>query len=527
MERICCHSLLQKPILLKLQNSSEQLKLSKRVSRVKYVLPLFNFASKKPTAREKSSHGEGHLITKGGAIGSLDSWMGEVSARTMSTRASVDSPSRTISADIEAAEGPLYMGLDFGTSGARVMVIDDEGVVCADGKKAYPETGSKDWASAWKVTLFSLIEGIPCEIRSQVVGIAIDGTSSTTMIVGRKDCEPLARPMLYNESCSDALPFVKSIAPANHTVTSGTSTLCKLVSWLDAQPITGEAILNSRLLHQADWLAFLLHGAPGLSDFNNALKLGYDPEAELYPPWLESQSFASMLPHVVAPSASLAPVLPSVAALLGLPRNCMVYAGTTDSIAAFLAAGVSKPGDAVTSLGSTLAVKLVSEKRVEDARYGVYSHRVGDTWLVGGASNTGGAALRQHFSDSQLAELSHAINPDVPSPLDYYPLPSVGERFPIADPDMQPRLDPRPERDVEFLHGLLESMARIEAKAYKVLQEMGASPVKRIYTAGGGAKNRTWRIIRERTLGVPVQSSKQTEAAYGVALLARKGASVT
>jgi D-ribulokinase len=54
-----------------------------------------------------------------------------------------------------------------------------------------------------------------------------------------------------------------------------------------------------------------------------------------------------------------------------------------DSIAAFLAAGVETPGEAVTSLGSTLAVKLLSEARVEDAAFGVYSHRLGDGWLVG------------------------------------------------------------------------------------------------------------------------------------------------
>lgn len=38
----------------------------------------------------------------------------------------------------------------------------------------------------------------------------------------------------------------------------------------------------------------------------------------------------------------------------------------------------------MSSLGSTLAVKLLSENRVDDAAYGVYSHRLGDAWLVGG-----------------------------------------------------------------------------------------------------------------------------------------------
>lgn len=90
-------------------------------------------------------------------------------------------------------------------------------------------------------------------------------------------------------------------------------------------------------------------------------------------------------------------------------------------------------------MGSTLAVKLLSTNRIDDARYGVYSHRLDDKWLVGGASNTGGAVLRQIFTDEELKELSGQINPMISSPLDYYPLPAVGERFPLADPKMAPR----------------------------------------------------------------------------------------
>ena len=90
-------------------------------------------------------------------------------------------------------------------------------------------------------------------------------------------------------------------------------------------------------------------------------------------------------------------------------------------------------------MGSTLAIKLLSTSRVDDARYGVYSHRLDDRWLVGGASNTGGAVLLQIFTDEQLENLSEQINPMKTSPLDYYPLPTVGERFPVADPKMVPR----------------------------------------------------------------------------------------
>lgn len=168
-------------------------------------------------------------------------------------------------------------------------------------------------------------------------------------------------------------------------------------------------------------------------------------------------------------------------------------------------------------------LKLLSERRVEAVQYGVYSHRYGDLWLAGGASNAGGGVLRQYFSDAQLAELSARIDPGKDSPLDYYPLPRPGERFPFNDPALAPRLTPRPADDVQFLHGLLQGLGRIEAAGYAKLAELGATPLKSVTTAGGGAKNPAWRKMRERLLGVPVHIARHAEAAYGSALLARRG----
>ncbi|KAG4164660.1 hypothetical protein ERO13_A13G031100v2 [Gossypium hirsutum] len=414
----------------------------------------------------------------------------------------------------------LYLGMDFGTSGARYALIDKQGTIHAEGKREYPnymKEDSLDWALSWKTTLFSLLEDVPVHLRPLVSSISLDGTSATTLIIDSKTGEPLARPYLYNESCPDALPLVKSIAPINHTVCSGSSTLCKLVSWWNNDDSDKKSTM---LLHQADWLLWLLHGQLGVSDYNNALKVGYDPEADSYPDWLLSQPYAQLLPTVKAPGTSIGHLKGDIRTQF---EDCIVCTGTTDSIAAFLAARATKPGKAVTSLGSTLAIKLLSTTRIEDARYGVYSHRLDDKWLVGGASNTGGAVLKENFSDEQLEKLSEHINPMEASPLDYYPLKSVGERFPVANLKMEPRLHPRPESDVEYLHGILESIARIEAKAYMLLKDLGATQVDEVFTAGGGAKNDKWTKIRERVLGLPVSRATQTEAAYGAALLALKG----
>jgi D-ribulokinase len=412
----------------------------------------------------------------------------------------------------------FYLGLDFGTSGARAVVIDE--VAHIHTQVQYPwATADAELVTSWQKALFTLLAQIPEALRRGMRAIAINGTSSTVLLCDG-DGNPVDAPLLYNDARgSSVLEELRNIAPPNHTVLSATSSLAKL-RWMMQLPSFGEA---RYFLHQADWLAFLLHGQLGISDYHNTLKLGYDVEKLQYPEWLEALQIPIQLPKVLTPGSPIGVIRSEISQQFLFPSNCLVCAGTTDSIAAFLASGAKSLGEAVTSLGSTLVLKFLSRTRVEDARYGIYSHRLGDLWLTGGASNTGGAVLREFFSNAELENLSREIDASKASPLDYYPLLKVGERFPINDPNLSPRLTPRPENPVEFLHGLLESIARIETQGYGLLQKLGADSLTHVYTAGGGAKNPTWTAIRQRNLKVPVTSSTNTEAAYGTALLAQRG----
>ncbi len=436
-----------------------------------------------------------------------------------------------------------FLGIDFGTSGVRAIAININGEIMAIARSDYD---LRDWAT-WQTALDQVITGLPQEIRLNIRKIVIDGTSATGLICDSNG-QAIAPPMIYSDACSpEILSQVNLIAPPQHFANSATSSFAKLISLLQKLDQTSNkakhhlALLEVvYFLHQADWLSYLLHGKLGVSDYHNVLKLGYDPQALTYPDWLKDWALknpALVLPEVLAPSTTVGKIQEDIATQLGLSTNCKIGIGTTDSNAAFLACvGTATPtiGTAVTSLGSTMVLKVLSDRPVNDAKYGIYSHRfehpdLGCLWLVGGASNVGGAVLRQFFNDQQLQELSDRINPDISSPLDYYPLPKIGDRFPINDPNLLPRLDPRPDDPVAFLHGLLESMARIEAQGYQLLQKLGASPIQQIYTAGGGASNQVWTKIRDRYLQNLRQNSRQismlnalqTEAAYGAALLAK------
>jgi len=68
----------------------------------------------------------------------------------------------------------------------------------------------------------------------------------------------------------------------------------------------------------------------------------------------------------------------------------------TALLPSFIAA--KAPGQAVSSLGSTLAINLLSTALVDDSTYGVYSHRLVDMWRVCGSSHV----VCDHMRDFQV-----------------------------------------------------------------------------------------------------------------------------
>ena len=417
------------------------------------------------------------------------------------------------------AHPDYFLGIDFGTSGARIQVIDATGDVVASDARDFGTLDEYETADIWRDALWDLISALPPAIRAQLTTMAIDGTSGTVLACDA-DLVPRHPPLLYNDARAvDEACMIQRIAPPGHPAAAITSGLAKVLWLKQSLGLTGARLY----LNQADWLSGLLTEQGGYSDYHNALKMGLDLHTLAWPAWVKHLADVNYLPVPVMPGSGLTTISHARSRYLGINPECCVRAGTTDSIAAFLASGANQSGQAVTSLGSTLVLKLLSDTRVESAEHGVYSHWFGKRWLAGGASNAGGAVLRQFFDDHQLAALSLKIDWTRPSALDYLPLPRAGERFPLNDPNLSPRLTPRPAHDAEFLQGLLEGLARIEAQGYNLLIEFGATPLMQVLSAGGGAQNDAWTQIRQRLLGVPVSRATYTGAAYGAARLAREG----
>ena len=384
--------------------------------------------------------------------------------------------------------------------GTRISIIDD---ISKDfpnevysNSVTWSSSSSYDCADSWIDAIGSLLDETPVHLRRNLKSICFSGTSASCLLVDKRNAVS-RKPRMYNydvkkssSSCVEkTISLLKEFVPERHIALSTTGSLAKLLLWNEEANIK---INDEVLAHQSDYVIrhFLNNEDEEFtitSDWHNCLKLGYDVQNLSWPKWFTKCLQTNGIPLSVLPNRVLSPgqvigkICSEKAEEFQINNECVLVAGTTDSNAAFFAAMGNTCfassydnipfGTAVTSLGSTLAIKQLSKSYVEDASRGVYSHRLPvnsdfdgkeTAWLIGGASNVGCAVLRdQQFTNDELDRLSNLIDPCTDSPLNYYPLVKQGERFPIADTERLPMLEPKPENRVEYLHAILQGISNV------------------------------------------------------------------
>ncbi len=414
----------------------------------------------------------------------------------------------------------FVIGLDLGTSGVRAVAVDASGQILGMGAARLPpskatgarrEQSPEDWWNGCRAALDELGEKIDL---SGAKAIAVDATSGTILPVDHHN-RPLAPARMYDDADTGELAAqIKKLAPRESAAHGATSPAARALEWTKLPRL-------HCIVHQADWINGCLGATDWQTDENNALKTGYDPVSRCWPDWLSGFGLSpGLLPEVVPVGTPIGHVSGQAALALGLPEGITIAAGTTDGCATFLASGATLPGEASTALGSTIVLKLLSDRPIFAPALGIYSHRLGDTWLAGGASNCGGKTLLQFFTPDQLSTLEASLEPSKPTGTDFYPLPSVGERFPVSDPNLAPRLTPRPTDDAVFLQGIYEAFARVEQTGFAKLAELGGPALRSVRHAGGGSKSVAWMTLRAKSLGVPLAPAWCEEAAAGAARLA-------
>lgn len=425
--------------------------------------------------------------------------------------------------EIDISSKHTFIGIDLGTSGCRACLIDADENLLQEARLDFPaptiqnQQVEQDASTWWQAVKTVLSELCLHPAAQSLAAISVDATSST-LLVTDDNYHPLAPALMYNDARANKEAVeIQSIAPDISAVQGASSSLSKLLWCIKHIPDAKKA------LHQADYISGQLCGNYA-SDFNNCLKVGFDPETESWPEWISQLPIPKgMLPDVYAPGTVIGELTAENKSLLSINHRVQIVAGTTDSIAGFLATGASDIGDGVTSLGSTLVLKVLSPIPINSPEHGIYSHKINNAWLAGGASNAGCAILRTLFDDSTLQELSERLSFNQPTDLQYYPMLKTGERFPEYNANKQACLTPRPDNDMDFLQAILESLTSIEKQGYESLQSKGSPKPIRLFTVGGGSKNKKWMQYRSEQLETEVIIPQNTEACFGSALLAKQG----
>ena len=416
------------------------------------------------------------------------------------------------------ARGPLFLGIDLGSSGIRGIVARADGRVAAaarlslDGRTADPD----HWWRVLRKTTQALMQDLG---RGQAHLKAISVTSTSgTLVCADADGRALAPAIMYNDA--RARMEAKSLEAVSHGLPYAFAPSFSLPKalWVQCQrPALYER--TRRLCHPADWLVGRLTGT-FMSDYSNALKMGFDLEREDWPQWIDA-SIRDRLPVVVAPGAVVGRVSGVASQETALRSGLTVVAGATDGVAGAVASGLRRVGDYNTALGTTLIFKGLSSTAVRGRN--LYSHKLpGGRWLPGAASNTGAGWIREWFAGEDPRVLDRRAEALLPSPYVSYPLARQGERFPFADGRMRGFASPDGDRLARYA-SCLQGTALLERMAYEVLDRAAGTSGGAVYATGGGSRSDIWMQCRADVCQRPMHRAACPEAAMGAAILAAAG----
>jgi xylulokinase len=431
-----------------------------------------------------------------------------------------------------------FMGIDIGTSGARVVICDESGDLISSARASFAEKvrnlpegwseqSPRSWISALENAIPEALEGLKREGRDpkDISAISATSTSGTFLLLGQ-DNEPISNAIMYNDSRAqretDIVNELGSALAEKLGYRFNPSFALPKLLWLKEN--MPELMEKARILvHATDYIIGWLTGVWGITDYTNALKTGFDLLDLKWPDFLEKELGirSSLLPKVVPPGTVIGRIRGDLADLFGISKRAEILSGMTDGCASQVASGAIRPGDWNSTLGTTLVLKGVSRKLLIDPSGRIYSHRHPEGyWLPGGASNTGGEYISQVFGEDRIGEISEKIRNFSPSKIIIYPLRRKGERFPFVCKDASGFIIGEPSCEEEHLAAAIEGIGYVERLGFEVLAEIGAEVGDRIYVSGGGTREIDWLRVRADILGKVLARPKFPEAAVGSAIIA-------
>ena len=416
-----------------------------------------------------------------------------------------------------------YLGIDVGTSGVKVFLIDADGRPLGEAtakavepvrpKPGWSEQNPADWWSATLEAMDALAAAHPSEV-SAVRGIGLSGHMHGAVLLGRDD-EVLRPCILWNdgrsaEECREmeaALPRLRDIA-GNIAMPGFTA---PKIAWVRKHEPEVFGRIAKVLLPKA-YVRLLLTGeyAEDMSDGAGTLWMDVGKRD-----WSDELLALTGLtrehmPRLVEGSAPSGALKGDLARRWGMSGEVVIAGGAGDNAASGCGIGAVRPGEGFVSLG-TSGVIFVSNDRFRPNTAGAvhaFCHAIPDTWHQMGVilSATDSLNWLSHMTGQDAAKLSGAAEAAFRGPGEEIFLPYLsGERTPHNNAGARGSLVglSHVTDHARLAQAVMEGVAFAFRDCQRVLNDAGTS-FDRLMAVGGGSKSRLWLTLIATVLDIEV-----------------------
>lgn len=437
----------------------------------------------------------------------------------------------------------MYLGIDLGTSGLKLLLLDTRHHVHASVdapitlQRPHPNWSEQNPAEWWQA-----LESAVAQLRaaapmawSQVRAIGLSGQMHGAVLLGQQ-LQVLRPAILWNDGRSGAqCQALEQRAPQSRQITGNLAmpgfTAPKLLWLAEHEPAVFNA--TTKVLLPKDWLRLQLTGdcVSEMSDASGTLWLDVGQRCWSEPMLAACGLDVSHMPRLVEGSQPSGTVRPSLAQAWGLPAGVMVAGGAGDNAASAVGIGAARPGQGFVSLGTSGVVFLVSDtyKPAPELAVHAFAHALPGRWhqmsvMLSAASAFGWITqLTGSANETLLAAQVGQLTPDLRARAPVF-LPYLsGERTPHNNPDASGAfIGLRSEHTaVDLGYAVMEG---VTFGLMDGLRAMGQSQPSSVPLAlvGGGARSDAWAQLLASGLGCPLHRPENAHAAaaLGAARLA-------
>ncbi len=433
-----------------------------------------------------------------------------------------------------------YIGIDLGTSAAKLLLVGKEGQILNSVTKEYPiEFPKSGWSQQdpylWKEAIMTgipqLLEGFD---GSDVMGIGCGGQMHGLVILDKND--NVIRPaILWNDGRT-----AKQVEYLNEDI--GKSALSEMTANVAFAGFTAPKILwvkenepenfaaISKIMLPKDYINYILTGVHccDFSDASGMLLLDVKNKCWSKEMLRICDISEDMMPTLFESYQTVGTLLPDVAKRLGLSPDVKVAAGAGDNAAAAVGTGTVGQGGCNISLGTSGTVFISSTAFGVDPNNSIhaFAHADGGWHLMGcmlSAASCNKWLCEDILGVSDYDEEQAKIVREKLGKNQVFFLPYLmGERSPINDTDARGTfvgMTLNTSRE-DMVQAVLEGVAFAVRDSFEVAKSIGLT-IPRSKICGGGAKSELWQKILANVLGIPLDSVVTEQGpGYGAAILA-------